>query len=166
MQAKSCVTALAAVSAIALSILAPLASAQEDHGPFVGLSGAWVGTGRITMKSGANERIRCRAKHSTSPSGADLHQELLCASDSYKFDVNSNVVSDRNGSIEGTWTETSRNVTGHVSGRVANGAIRTTVQAPSFSANLLLEIRGNRQTVSIAPEGVDVKQVSITLQRS
>jgi hypothetical protein len=150
----------------AIVLTSPQLSAAQGAQPFAGLAGSWSGSGTIAMKNGSNERLRCRAKYSTPPSGDGLHQELLCASDSYKFNVNSNVVVDSNGSIDGTWTETSRNVTGQVSGHVANGVIRTTVQAPSFTADLLLEIRGNAQNVSITPSGVDVKQVSITLHRS
>jgi hypothetical protein len=159
-----CVATFGAVAAAFLT--PPALSAQESPQPFAGLSGAWTGSGSIAMKNGANERLRCRAKYSTTPSGSGLHQELLCASDSYKFNVNSNVVADASGAVAGTWTETSRNVTGQVSGRASGGVIRTTVQAPGFTANLLLEIRGNAQSVSITPSGVDVRQVTITLHRS
>jgi hypothetical protein len=160
---KSCASALTALAAIGL--LALPGHSQEGRGPFVGLSGPWTGNGQIMMNNGTKERIRCRAKYSTSPSGTQLHQELRCASDSYKFEVISNVVSDASGKIAGTWSETSRNVTGDVSGSAAGGNVHTRVQGSSFSANLDVRLQGDRQIVSIIPQGVDVKQVSVTLER-
>jgi hypothetical protein len=156
---------LGIVAATALTF-SPLSAAQETSQPFAGLEGSWSGGGRITMKTGAAERLRCRARYSTPPSGNGLHQQLLCASDSYKFDVVSNVVVESGGSIAGTWTETSRNVSGQVAGQLTQGGFHTTVQSPTFTANLVLEIRGGAQYVSITPTGVDVRQVTITLQRS
>src|SRR5258707_8987972 len=107
--------ALAAGVAFLVVAFAPVRHAQRAVGPFAGLAGAWNGSGRIEMQSGTSERIRCRARYSVSQAGAVPVQDLRCASDSDYVDVNSTSQSDR-GSLSGTWTELTRNVSGTLSG--------------------------------------------------
>jgi hypothetical protein len=146
--------------------LGGVAGAQGvKEGPFKGLSGSWTGAGTIAVSNGSNERIRCRASYSVTPSGEALHQELRCASDSYKFEVSSNVLASEDGDLSGTWTENTRQVTGAVSGRVTPGQIQTTVNGTGFSASLLVSTKGNRQAVSIRPEGTDIRSIDIDMRR-
>src|SRR5258706_5858682 len=115
--------ALAAGVAFLGAAFPPVSHAQRAVGPFAGLGGAWNGSGRIEMQSGTSERIGCRARYSVSQAGDVLVQGLRCASDSYKVDVNSTSQSDR-GSLSGTWTELTRNVSGTLSGRASGGSIQ------------------------------------------
>src|ERR1700757_2386273 len=82
--------------------------------PFRVMAGNWSGGGTLSMANGEQERLRCRATHSGA--GAGLRLNLRCASDSYKFDLASNV-QYRGGAISGDWTEASRNASGTISGR-------------------------------------------------
>jgi hypothetical protein len=132
--------------------------------PFAGMAGVWSGGGTITLDSGASERIRCRATYAVSPDGDGLNQTLVCASDSYKFNLKSDVIA-KNGSLSGTWSETSRNVTGSLEGHVGGGQFNVVVSAPAFTANLTLKTSGNKQTVSISAEG-QIKGASISLSRT
>jgi hypothetical protein len=96
--------------------------------------------------------------------GNALTQTPLCASDSYKFDLSSDVTSqgDR---ISGNWSEASRNVFGNLQGPAGGGQIDVFVEASGFAANLTLRTSGNRQTVQISSKG-DIRGVNITLVRS
>jgi hypothetical protein len=155
---------LASGVAFLLATFAPVSHAQRAVGPFAGLAGAWNGGGRIEMQSGTSERIRCRARYSVSQAGEVLLQELRCASDSYRIDVNSTAQSDGD-SLSGTWTELTRNVTGSLSGRASRGSIQARVNALGFSADLVVHTAGNTQSVTITPEGNDVRGVTVTLKR-
>jgi hypothetical protein len=66
-----------------------------------------------------------------SENGTRLQQNLRCASDSYRFDVNSNVVSD-GGALTGSWSEINRNVFGNLSGRVNGSQIQARSMVPDF----------------------------------
>ena len=147
---------------LGLIILATNAHART--GVFQGLGGSWSGNGTITLSDGNSERLRCRANYQVDGSGNSLQQTLRCASDSYRFDLNSNV-SGSDGNISGTWSETSRNINGSLQGRGSNGRITLAIDAPGFSAGLSLTTRGNRQSVSITSQG-DIRSVSISLVRS
>ena len=65
------------------------------------MAGVWSGGGTVTLDDGAIERIRCRETAAVGAGGAGLNLTLICASDSYKFDLSGNVVSDR-GALSGT----------------------------------------------------------------
>jgi hypothetical protein len=133
--------------------------------PFRMMAGSWSGGGVISMASGQQERLRCRAAYDVDGSGVELHLSLRCASDSYNFDLASNV-QYRGGAITGEWTEASRNASGTLEGRAAGDHIEAAANGQGFAANLSLTTRGNRQTVSIRPEGgADIRAVSLALER-
>jgi hypothetical protein len=137
-------------------------SMAQSIGPFDGLAGNWRGTGRVVGTKGDSEPIKCRATYTVSPDGAGLTQSLVCASDSYRFDIRSDVIS--NGStVHGTWQETTRDANGDFNGRVRDGLFEGTVSGPGFSARLSLRTTGGKQVVSINPQGTDVTKVDITL---
>jgi hypothetical protein len=154
------VKAGAVVAALVLSTSAGHAQAR----PFAGLDGSWSGSGTVSMSDGSSERLRCKAAYKVDSSGLALKQTLRCASDSYKFDLSSDVTSqgDR---VSGQWSETNRNIFGSVQGTASGGKIDVMVEAPGFSASLLLRTSGNRQTVQISSKG-DIRGVSITMVKS
>jgi hypothetical protein len=153
--------------AAALSLAGSPSHAQRattGSGPFGELSGTWSGNGTITLSSGTRERIRCRSAYVVGNGGNNLQLRLRCASDSYTFDLNSNV-NHTSGAISGSWSETTRNVAGSLSGRASANEIQARVDSPSFSANLTLTTRGDRQTVAIESRGSELAAVSIALRR-
>ncbi|OQW56869.1 MAG: hypothetical protein A4S14_09600 [Proteobacteria bacterium SG_bin9] len=149
--------------AVAMMLMSATPSLAQS-GPFAGFAGTWSGTGTVSLSDGSNERIRCRATYNVGASGAGLQQQLRCASDSYKFELASDVVA-RGSAISGNWSETSRNVNGTLQGKVSPGEIEVFVEAAGFAANLTLRTTGNKQTVSISSKG-EIRGVSITLTRS
>jgi hypothetical protein len=154
----------AAATAAALALFVSHGYAQRAEPPFAGLAGAWNGGGTITMANGVSERIRCRAGYFVTNQGMNLQQDLRCASDSYRFDVTSTVGYD-SGTIFGTWTETTRNATGSVTGRASGGNIQANIQGVGFLATLTVTTRGHSQSVAIRPTGTDVTAVTITLTK-
>lgn len=149
---------------IVLSLLLSDGVAAAQSGPFAGLAGGWAGSGAISLADGSRERIRCRATYQMTNGEMTLRQTLRCASDSYKFDLSSDVVSEGS-RISGTWSESSRGIGGTLQGRAGEGRFGVVVDAPGFSANLTLTTHGNRQSISIVSQG-DIRNVSISLLRS
>jgi hypothetical protein len=133
-------------------------------GPFAQLAGEWNGGGTIRMASGDNERIRCRVRYAVDNDGNDFRQDLRCASDSYRFDLTSQV-QHRGGAISGNWAETTRGVGGQLSGRASGSTIQALAESTAFSANLVVSTRGNTQSVTIRSPGSDVREVSMTLRK-
>jgi len=156
-------TLMAAGVGAALMLSASVGHAQSS-GPFAGFDGAWSGTGTVSLSDGSTEHIRCKAQYKVSSTGTGLKQTLDCASDSYKFDLTSDVTSqgDR---ISGTWSEASRKVFGQLDGTASAGQIDVFVQANGFAASLTLRTNGTKQTVSISSKG-EIRGVSITMVKS
>jgi hypothetical protein len=153
----------AGAASMALVALAPPTLAQRADSSFGQFVGSWAGTGTISTTSGS-ERIRCRVSYALTGANA-VHQDLRCASDSYNFQVSSNIV-NQGGALSGTWSEVTRQVSGNVSGRMSGGDIQVSVSGPAFSAGLSIATSGNRQSVTIRPSGGDIRDVSVSLMRS
>ena len=147
-----------------LALAAPHDMAQAATGAFAAMAGSWSGGGTLTMTDEAQERLRCRAFYSPDSGGDSLHLNLQCASDSYKFDVASDVV-NRDGAISGSWNEASHNASGSVSGRASGNSIQATARGGNFATVLSLTTSGNRQSVTLTPQGTDVRAVSVTLAK-
>ncbi len=153
----------AACVIVGVTAAAPSSYAQSA-GPFRGLEGAWSGTGVVQVGDGASERIRCKATYTVASEGNNLQQVLRCASDSYKFDLSSDVT-NRGGSLTGTWSEANRGINGGVEGRASDGQFNALVTANGFAAELRMVARGNRQTIAINSQNTQLKGVQITLAR-
>ena len=149
--------------AIALLLSASAGYAQRSS-PFNGLSGAWAGPGVITLSNGGKEKIRCRAIYQVAETGADLQLELRCASDSYKFELQSSVT-HKAGAISGTWSEVTRGAVGTISGTSSGSQINLRASSPVFSAALALVTRSNQQSISMQSPGSEIAAVSINLNR-
>jgi len=132
--------------------------------PFAAMAGSWSGSGVLNTTDGGQERLRCRASYDVTGTGAEARLNIKCASESYNFDLASEV-QYRGGAISGSWSEASRNASGSLSGRAAGDRIDAAARGESFSANLSLTTRGSRQTVSIRPQGTNISEVSLELNR-
>ena len=151
------------LAAVALFVASGSASYAQS-GPFAGMAGNWSGGGTVMLDDGSTERIRCRATYAVGAGGNGLNQSLTCASDSYKFNLSSNVIA-QGGALSGTWSESSRGVNGNLEGRGASGNFQVVASAPGFTANISLTTRGNRQSVVIRAES-QFRSASISLSRS
>ena len=154
--------------AAGMSLLASQAQAEERVaeavGPFQSLAGTWSGTGTISMKDGGHERIRCRGTYAVQSAGNNLQQELRCASDSYKFEMTTNITQSGE-QLMGNWSENTRHVAGRVSGRATGGSIQARADGDTFTALLSVTTHGDRQTVSIQSPGSVLSEVLISLTR-
>lgn len=152
----------AAATLLVASVWGSASHAQS--GPFAGMAGNWSGSGTVTLDDGSTERIRCRASYAVGAGGNGLNQTLTCASDSYKFNLASNIIA-QGSSISGTWSESSRNINGNLEGRASSGNFQVVASSPGFTANLSLTTRGNKQSVVIRAEN-QFKGASISLSRT
>jgi hypothetical protein len=154
----------AAVAVVGCSLAAGAALAQSASKPFAGMAGVWSGKGSIALADGGKEAIRCRATYAVRGDGHALQQTLRCASDSYKFELSSNVEAN-GGKLSGTWSEATRNINGEVQGTTSGGRFQVVVSAGNFTADLVLTTRGNSQSVVIRSEGSEFRQATINLVR-
>ncbi len=151
-------------SAVVAALVLSASAGHAQSSPFAGFDGAWSGNGTVSLSDGSSERLRCRAAYQVDETGLVLKQTLRCASDSYKFDLSSDVTSqgDR---ISGNWSEASRNIFGNLQGTAGGGQIDVFVEASGFAANLNLRTNGNKQVVQIDSKG-EIRGVKITMTKT
>jgi hypothetical protein len=159
------VTLTTLVAAFSLLAMDGIGRAATAASPFVGLAGSWAGGGTLTLKGGVRERVRCRATYSVARGEDQLVQDLRCASDSYKFELSSDI-SYANGYLSGRWNETVSRTSGTISGRALPGRIEALAETSGFAATLTMVTRGDSQSVQIESKSPDVSDVSISLRRS
>ena len=156
--------ALAAAGVGAALMLSVTASHAQAGGPFAGFDGDWSGTGTVALSNGTTENIRCKADYKVNANGLGLKQNLHCASDSYEFDLSSDVTSQGE-RISGNWSEKSRNIFGNLQGTAAAARSRCSSKRRGFAANLNLRTTGNKQSVQIDSKG-EIRGVKITMTKS
>jgi hypothetical protein len=161
--------ALALVGAV-LTVVPPFHVARAQPAevltrPFEAMAGTWTGTGSVTLGSGDKERIRCRVTYVVSNAAKRVEQELRCASDSYKFELNSDI-NYANGHVTGRWSERTQRTSGTISGRARAGSIEALAETSGFAAFFTMTTRGDQQTVQIESKSSEVTEVNITLRRT
>lgn len=149
--------------AAAVLFVTAVASSESkaQAGPFAPMAGTWSGGGTVVLDDGSTERIRCRAKYA--PIGPTMEMSLTCASDAYKFNLGANVKAEGS-AITGSWSETSRNISGALQGRGGGGNFEVVASAASFNANIALRTSGNKQTVTIRADS-QFRGANITMSR-
>jgi hypothetical protein len=152
--------AVSLAAAVGLVAMQPAAAA----GPFQKFTGSWSGSGEVVGSRGDRERIRCRASFSEAEGGSALNQTIVCASASYRIDITSYVQASGS-AVQGHWSESTRNVNGQLVGRVEDGHFDGAVSGPGFTAQVSLSARGRRQAISIRPQGGDISDVRVQLER-
>jgi hypothetical protein len=140
----------------------PAQPATADN-PFTVLPGSWAGTGTIAMSNGTKERVRCQASYRLEDP-VNLRLEMGCTSDSYRFELHSQITYDSQ-SISGAWNETTRGVGGNLTGRASGARIQARAEGQTFTALLDMTTRGNQQSVSIQSPGSEMSGVTIVLTR-
>jgi hypothetical protein len=158
---------LMGVALIGISVASadPMRMASAATGPFESLEGAWSGSGTIKMKDGGQERLRCRGTYSVQSGGANMRQDLRCASDSYNFNMSSDVT-EVGGQLAGNWSENTRHVAGKVTGRATANSIQARAEGDTFTALLSVNTHGDHQSVTISSPGSAISEVSIALTRA
>jgi len=151
------------LAALALSAGPPSASAQRA-GPFSGFAGSFHGGGDVVSRDGHRERISCRATGAVGGGGRTLSQNIVCSSDSYRFDIRGQVAAEGS-NVRGDWQETSRGVSGGISGRISDGRFAGAINAGGFNASFSLRASGRKMYFGLRPSGSDVASVSVALSR-
>jgi hypothetical protein len=156
---------VAAAAGLATALAACAAAPAYAAGPFRPFLGAWSGSGEITSMDGRKEPIRCRATYEGGDGDRSLTQSLVCASDAFRVNIESNVTAE-GGNLRGEWRETTRGVQGTLSGSIGGGDFEGEVQGAGFTARVSLRSNGKRQAVYIRPSAGDIQSVNVTLSRT
>ena len=156
-----------AVLAIALFLSVSGSGYAQRVAPFDRLAGNWSGSGTIELSNGTHESIRCRAVYDVLSGQGKLQLNIRCASEGANFDLRASA-DYSGGAVNGYWSESTRGVSGTISGRADGDRFQVVARAASFVATLTLLTQGGRQSVSIRSQDSQstIRSVSVNLRRS
>ena len=117
------------------------------------------------MADGSRESIRCKARYKIGAGGDALAINVLCASDSYRVHILSNV--DVQGdTFSGSWQETTRQVSGSLTGGIpAPNTYQASLQTMGGGLELGARTNGTQQAITITSQGSDIAGASILLRK-
>jgi hypothetical protein len=140
------------IAGIALGLmllaLARVPSRADDVSPFERLIGRWVGEGRLGIKGGTTETVKCRVTYLLAEDGSALRQSIRCVSQGGNVEVTSSV-SHAAGRLTGTWKELTRDWSGELTGSVNDHGYKVAVKGASLSANMDIIVKGAQQVIEI-----------------
>ena len=156
-----------AILAIALLFSINGTSYAQKIAPFDRLAGNWSGSGTIELSNGTHESIRCRAAYDVLGGQSKLQLNIRCASEGANFDLRASA-DYSGGAVNGYWSESTRGISGTISGRADGDRFQVVARAASFVATLTLLTHGGRQSVSIRSQDSQstIRSVSVNLRRS
>ncbi len=154
---RRCTTVCATALALALVGGAARADLAAD------IEGRWSGWGSIVMAGGASEQVRCVVQY-VAGDGGTLRQSLKCASASARVEAEAELKLS-GGEVSGKWTEHNYKAEGAVRGRASDAGLNLTIDGDHFSAAMAVTTAGCKQSIAIAPSGLDVARVSIALTK-
>ena len=67
--------------------------------------------------------------------------------------------------VSGTWEEKTYAAKGDVTGRFGGDSFALSIQGAAFSAAMKVTLANCKQSLSITPQGLEVKRVSISLAK-
>ena len=143
-------------------VLAGIGSATA--GPIDDLTGYWTGAGSIVLTNGSTERVKCAVVYKVSDGSTSIRQSLRCASADYTI----NGVAElrmQGAQVSGKWEEKTYSATGDVSGRYTGSNFVLTIQGASFTASMNVGLGSCKQSINIAPKGLEVRRVSMSLAK-
>lgn len=115
---------------------------------FEKLAGLWIGEGRLGMRGGETEAVKCRVTYRTEEHGTALKQSIRCASQGGSVEVK--VAAHLDGTaVTGSWEETTRGWSGELAGNTTATGLQVRVRSETVSANMDILVREPRQIVEI-----------------
>lgn len=127
------------------------------------LGGSWRGNGRLNLKGGKSERLRCRAYYTPRNKGSNMGMAIRCASPSYKIEIRSKMRINGK-SVSGSWEERNFNAAGSLSGTSRPGRLALSING-AVSAGLFLTYSGRRQNIRLTGNFGSFKSLLLTLRK-
>ncbi len=133
-------------------------------GVFDNFSGSWRGTGKVVLKNGTTETVKCKIKSVIEVNGTRVYHKVKCKSDSKKINVRINLIANKR-SISGKWSASGA-VEGSVYGKVKGKTLNLQLSGRGISAVLYLTASNCYQKLSLAGEVGKIRKLSVQLKKS
>ena len=118
------------------------------------------------MTDGSHEPVRCKSSFKVASGSSELDTSVVCASDSYKFNLTSRVVAQGH-SFSGSWQEETRQIQGDVQGQIPSpGTLQASLNTVGGGIQIGARADGKQMAITIQSQGTEVQGVSINLRKN
>ncbi|HEU4646708.1 MAG TPA: hypothetical protein VFS80_14215 [Burkholderiales bacterium] len=149
---------------MAAALALALAATGARAGSIDEMTGYWTGSGSVVLSNGNTERVKCAVTYKISEGGTQIKQSMRCASADYNINASADL-NVKGQSVTGSWEEKTYSAVGEVSGRYTGSNFVLSIKGASFTASMNLTVSDCKQSISIAPQGLDVARISIGLAK-
>jgi hypothetical protein len=132
----------------------------QTKSPLTPLAGRWTGEGRLGLKDSPPETVKCRATYIAVENQDAMKQTIRCATAGGSIEVIS-TLANAAGQLTGEWKETTRNLSGTLTGTADDKGLQIAVRGDGLSANMGVLVKGDRQIVEI--QFIDSALIGLTL---
>ena len=122
------------------------AAPKGTGNPFDQLKGYWTGGGTVTPGKGGAEKVSCKVTYIVA--GSAVSQNMRCAGTDYKFNTASKLTYG-GGKINGSWSETTYDASGSVSGTATGNTVHARISGDKFSGRMSINVTGDSHTINI-----------------
>jgi hypothetical protein len=142
------------------------AAPKGTGNPFDLLKGYWSGGGTVTPVKGNAERVSCKVTYNVA--GPSVSQNMRCAGTDYKVNTSSKL-NYNGGKISGSWSESTYDAAGSVSGTASGNTVHAVISGDKFSGRMSINVSGSSHTINIVqldPKSGSYRQAaSVSLHR-
>jgi hypothetical protein len=142
------------------------AAPKGTGNPFDILKGYWTGGGTVAPGKGNPEKVSCKVTYNVA--GSSVSQNMRCAGTDYKFNTSSKLTYS-GGKISGSWSETTYDASGTVSGTAVGNTVHARISGDKFSGRMSINVSGSSHTINIVqldPKSGSYRQAaSVSLHR-
>jgi hypothetical protein len=131
----------------ALVLTAALAAPGEAAGnPFDQLSGDWKGGGTVRPADGHPKKVSCKVTYKVA--GSNMSQNLRCSGTDYRINA-SLKLTYKGGKIKGSWSESTYDTNGRVTGTAKDNIIHARITGDKFSGRMSINVSDASHEINI-----------------
>jgi hypothetical protein len=119
---------------------------QGTDNPFDQLKGYWTGGGTLSPVQGNAEKVSCRVIYNVA--GSSVSQTIRCAGTDYKVNTSSKLTYS-GGKISGSWSESTYDAAGSVSGTAQGNTVHAVIDGAKFAGRMSINVSGSSHTINI-----------------
>jgi hypothetical protein len=154
------------ILAAALAWPVEAASPKAAGDPFVQLSGDWKGGGTVMPADGQPKKVSCSVKYRVA--GSNIAQNLSCTGNDYEINTTLKLTY-KEGKIKGSWSESTYDASGSVTGTAKDNTIHALITGDKFSGRMSIKVSDAGHSINIvqfnAKSGTYRLATSLTLLR-
>jgi hypothetical protein len=134
------------ILAAALAASGEAAAQKAAANPFDLLSGDWKGGGTVRPADGHPKKVSCKVTYKVA--GSNMSQHLRCAGTDYKINA-SLKLTYKGGKIKGSWSESTYDTNGRVTGTAKDNIIHARITGDKFSGRMSINVADAGHEINI-----------------